>query len=102
MLKYRQYKILKQLKRYQNIKSKNNNYQHNINMLDNTFYKKIKYKQSTINTILKQLDDNGYIVDIFNKIPTSIHTIEITDEGNDALDNIIKIALNLLSQKCFG
>jgi len=87
MLKFREYKVLKQLKLYQDKKSKNSNYKHNIDILDNTFYRKIKYKQPTLNTILKQLDEKGYIVDIFNKIPTNVHTIEITDEGLDAINN---------------
>lgn len=97
MLNFRQYKVLKQLKLYQDEKSKNSNYQHQIGILDDTFYRKIKYKRSTLNTILKQLDKAGYIVDIFNKIPTNVHTIEITDEGLDALSNYyINILLGLL------
>lgn len=87
MLKFRQYRVLKHLKLYQDEKSKNSNYQHNIDILDNTFCRKVKYKRSTLNTILKQLDKDGYIVDTFTKIPTNIHAIKITDEGLDALSN---------------
>lgn len=86
MLSRREYKVLKQLQKFQNKKAQDNSYVPNINILTDDFFKHIKYKQHTLNLILKSLDDKGYIVDIFNQIPTKIHTIEITDAGKDALD----------------
>lgn len=93
MLTPREYKVLKQLQKFQKRKAQNNSYQPNINIITDDFFEHLKYKQHTINLILKSLDTKGYIVDIFNKIPTSVHTIEITDEGKDALDSYYKLVL---------
>ena len=86
MLSYRQYKVLKQIDKYQKATSKN--YKRGISQIlsDDFFSKYTKYKQYTINTILTELHHQEYIKDTANEIDTDVHAVAITDKGYDALD----------------
>ena len=96
-MKYREYKVLKVLKKYTD--EKNGDNKSNIQILHEDFYSNVKYKKASVNVILKKLEDDGYIVDIFNKIPTTVHTVQITDEGQDILDNYYKNSLKSVLSK---
>lgn len=86
MLNFREYKVLKQLKIYQDEKSKNNSYKNTIHILEDDFYSNNKYSISTLNAIFQELQNKGYIQDVDQKM-TSVHAIEITDIGIDAINN---------------
>ena len=96
-MEYREYRVLKILKKYKG--KKDSGYEPKIKILDDDFYSKIKYKKSSINAILKKLEDDKYIVDVFNKMPTTVHTVEITDKGQDALDNYRRSSIKSISSK---
>ena len=97
IMEYREYRVLKILKKYKG--KKDSGYEPKIKILDDDFYSKIKYKKSSINAILKKLEDDKYIVDVFNKMPTTVHTVEITDKGQDALDNYRRSSIKSISSK---
>ena len=85
MLSYRQYKVLKQIDKYQKATSKN--YKRGISQIlsDDFFSKYTKYTQYTINTILTELHHQEYIKDTANEIDTDVHAVAITDKGYDTL-----------------
>lgn len=89
MLSYKQYKILRLINQY----TKNNKPENAL--------KVFKYKKSTRNTILKTLEDKGYIVDIFNNIPENLNTIDITEEGESAIQDYWKYRIKTFLSKIF-
>ena len=91
MLSHKQYKVLKLI----NKNAKNNKHG------DDYLFKKIKYKKSTLNTILVTLEDNGYIVDIFNNIPNNLNSIDITEKGEDAIQDYWKYYIKIFLSKIF-
>lgn len=87
MLSYRQYKVLKQIDKYQREKATDkNNYRHQIKFLSDDFFDNAKYKRYTIETILSELKSDEYIKDTADEKITPIHAVAITNKGYDALD----------------
>ena len=98
MLKYRQYTVIKKLNEKYETKNKNSNFKSNIDILGDKVYENMRYPQYTVDTIIKELHKDGYIYDLFCE-GGSVHTIEIKNEGKDALNNFYKDHMKIVFSK---
>jgi CTP-dependent riboflavin kinase len=98
MLNYRQYTVLKKLNEKYDANNKNSDYKSNIGILGDKVYENIRYPQYTVDAIIKELHKDGYIYDLFCE-GASVHTIEIKNEGKDALKYFYKDHLKIVFSK---
>ena len=101
LMKYREYEVLKSLKKYIGKRNKHSSKDYKAQILYDDFYLKSRYKRSSLYTIFKNLEEYGYIVDIANSIETTIHTVKITYKGQDALYNYRKECIKAILLRIF-
>lgn len=92
MISYKEYKVLKFIKLIKDESSANKNYTSDFifkSKIDEKI-KKMKLEDYEVNEIMRKLDKEEYICNLFNSDTKSIYGAEITDSGLLAIKNYKK------------